>query len=923
MSGKSPLTAQLDEPVKVGILHSLSGTMAISEPSLKDAALMAIAEINQAGGVLGKRILPVIEDGASYPTVFATQAKKLIEQDRVATIFGCWTSASRKAVLPILEQFNTLLWYPCQYEGLESSKHIFYMGSCANQQIEPAVNWLLQNQAQRFYLLGSDYVFPRTANKMIKAQLKLQGGICVAENYVSLGEQNFHNNIALIKKTKPDVVFSTLNGDSNLAFYQQYQQAGITAAQIPIMAVSVAEEELRRLQGNAATGHYAVCSYFQSLTLPRNQVFVENFKAQYGASRVTSDPIEAAYFQVYLWKNAVEKAGSFATDQVRSAAYGLSFDAPGGGVCITKNHHLWKHFRIGKVLPDGQFEVVYEFPEPIKPLPWLGVEELKTPTSSLIMDLLGELADGIQDNCQLEANSRSQDELMAELVAYNRQLRATQQQLLASQAREKLLKRRLASQIRHSLDLETVVRIAVEEIRNLLNVDRCQFIWCYQSKDYISYKLAFRATQSKMATSSCIIDNIEVVKILGAKIIQADYLCLANVAQDSQLEANVRQQLQNLNLKALWAAPVHTRSGQVGIITCEQCHQPRKWAEHEIELLESVVDQLAIAIEQAQLYKKSQIAAAAAQAQAQKLQQTLEELQQTQAQLIQTEKMSTLGQLVAGIAHEMNNPASFICGNLNYAKEYTNDLLKLLSLYQKHYPQPDPEIKHCAQAVELDFLQSDLPKIIRSMEVGSNRIHHLVMSLRNYSRRDCTHMQAVDLHEGIESTLLILNNRLKPHGSFPGIEIIRDYGNLPPVECYPAEISQVFTNILGNAVDAIEELSVRNRENHSNIPRICIHTEAAGEETVRIKIVDNGPGIEPGVIKQLFEPFFTTKPIGKGTGLGLSISHQIVVEKHKGKLECFSQPEEGTTFLIELPVNHSAKLGKKITGVFPVAQSSV
>jgi ABC-type branched-subunit amino acid transport system substrate-binding protein len=240
--------------MRVGILHSLSGTMAISEASLKDAELMAIAEINEAGGVLGRIIEPVIEDGASDPTTFALKARKLHRTRQGSTIFGGWTSASRKAVLPVLEELNALMWYPVEYEGLECSPQIFYTGICPNQQVGPAVDWLLQNKGKSFYLVGSDYVFPRTANKLIKAHLKRKGGTLAGEEYVPLGTTEFGDLIKRIKQAKPDVVFNTLNGDSNLAFYQQYKDAGISAQEIPIMAVSVAEEELRRIGGEHRNG---------------------------------------------------------------------------------------------------------------------------------------------------------------------------------------------------------------------------------------------------------------------------------------------------------------------------------------------------------------------------------------------------------------------------------------------------------------------------------------------------------------------------------------------------------------------------------------------------------------------------------------------------------------------------------------------
>lgn len=399
--------------MRVGILQSLTGTMAISEVPLRDAALMAIAEINAAGGVLGQLIEPIVADGASDPATFAQQAQRLIQpsgpsegssegsSEGVVTLFGCWTTASRKAVLPVVEALNCLLWYPVQYEGLEASPNIFYTGSCLNQQVEPAVHWLLQQQRRRVYLLGSDYLFPRTANRMISAVLKSSGGEVVGEDYVALGSHRFSEAIAQIHQTQPDAVFSTLNGDSTIAFYQQYQQAGITAEQIPIMAVSVAEAELQHI-GAAAAGHYAAWSYFQSLSTPTNQRFVQGFQQRYGANQVTSDPIEAAYLQVYLWKQAVEAAESVDTNRVRLAAYGQTFQAPGGLVQIEPNQHLCKPCRVGQILPNGQFKQVWGSDRPLNPLPWLGIEDSTLYLAPVVRDILADVPQWIQKAQQLE-----------------------------------------------------------------------------------------------------------------------------------------------------------------------------------------------------------------------------------------------------------------------------------------------------------------------------------------------------------------------------------------------------------------------------------------------------------------------------------------------------------------------------------------
>ena len=368
----SSSAAASGDKVKVGILHSLSGTMAISEVTVKDSELMAIKEINAKGGVLGKQIDPVIEDGASDWPTFAEKARKLISEDKVATVFGGWTSASRKAMLPVFEELNGLLWYPVQYEGLESSPNIFYTGATTNQQIIPSVDFLLEKGKKKVFLLGSDYVFPRTANKIIKAQLAAKGGETVAEEYTPLGHTDYTTIIAKIKEAKPDVVYNTLNGDSNVAFFKQLKDAGISSSDLMTVSVSVAEEEVKGIGPEYLTGHLVAWDYYQTTDTPENKVFVESFKKEYGADSVTSDPMEAGYVAVYLWAAAAEKAGSFDVDKVKAAAAGIEFNAPEGKVTIDgDNQHIYKTVRIGEIQADGQIVELWNSGGPVKPDPYL------------------------------------------------------------------------------------------------------------------------------------------------------------------------------------------------------------------------------------------------------------------------------------------------------------------------------------------------------------------------------------------------------------------------------------------------------------------------------------------------------------------------------------------------------------------------
>ncbi len=335
--------------------------------------MLAIKEINKAGGVLGKQIEPIIEDGASDWPTFAEKAEKLIDRDQVTTIFGCWTSASRKAVKDVFESKDHMLWYPVQYEGQECSKNIFYTGAAPNQQIEPAVDWLLENKGKKFFLVGSDYVFPRTANTIIKEQLKAKGGKTVGEDYLPLGSTEVTPIITKIKQALPDggVIFNSLNGDSNVAFFKQLQGAGLGPDQYPVMSVSIAEEEVQQIGKEFLVGQYAAWNYFMMVDSPANQKFVEAFKAEYGPDRVTNDPMEAAYIMVYLWKQAVEKAKT-ADDlnKVRAAAIGQELDAPEGKVKMYPNHHISKTVRIGEVRDDGLFDIVWTSDGPVAPIPW-------------------------------------------------------------------------------------------------------------------------------------------------------------------------------------------------------------------------------------------------------------------------------------------------------------------------------------------------------------------------------------------------------------------------------------------------------------------------------------------------------------------------------------------------------------------------
>jgi urea transport system substrate-binding protein len=375
------------DTIKVGILHSLSGTMAISETSLKDVALMTIAEINASGGVLGKQLEPVVVDPASNWPLFAEKARQLISQDKVAVVFGCWTSVSRKSVLPVFKELNSLLFYPVQYEGEELEKNVFYTGAAPNQQAIPAVEYLMSKEgggAKRFFLLGTDYVYPRTTNKILRAFLHSKGvkDTDIEEVYTPFGHSDYQTIVANIKKFSAGgktAVISTINGDSNVPFYKELGNAGLKATDVPVVAFSVGEEELRGVDTKPLVGNLAAWNYFESLKNPTNAAFIKQWKAYAKAQKlpnadtvVTNDPMEATYVGIHMWKQAVEKAKSTDTDKVIAAMAGQKFNAPSGYMLEmdATNHHLHKPVMIGEIRADGQFNVVYKTKTTVRAQPW-------------------------------------------------------------------------------------------------------------------------------------------------------------------------------------------------------------------------------------------------------------------------------------------------------------------------------------------------------------------------------------------------------------------------------------------------------------------------------------------------------------------------------------------------------------------------
>lgn len=454
----------------------------------------------------------------------------------------------------------------------------------------------------------------------------------------------------------------------------------------------------------------------------------------------------------------------------------------------------------------------------------------------------------------------------------------------------------LSTQISASLDVKEIAGLVIEEAKNSIDSTSGAILWLDDNTGWLEIL-------GEYGQISLWEEPLKLGQGLVGTILQSGSGEIVN-----NVFADPRFTQISAKVSSIICVPLTSKKQVIGaIVMCSET--PTTYSTKDWKLLSILALQTAGAIEKALLYEQSCAAAQVAQEQAQQLQRTLFELQQTQTKLIQSEKMSSLGNLVAEVAHDMNNPINYVSGNLSHIQEYTQELLNLLQIYQQYYSQPIPEIQAVLDNLDLEFLIEDLTKTLSSMSLGVGRMRQLAMSLRNFSRLDQVEMKPVDIHEGIDSTLLILQSRLKPKEKNLGIQIIKEYGKIPLIEGYANQLNQVFMNLIANAIDALEESMISCQwpvitEKTTDSFQIRISTEMVDSNWLKIQIADNGPGIPESLQKRLFEPFFTTKPSGKGTGLGLSISYQII-EKHRGLLRCLSQPGEGTSFCIEIPVMQS------------------
>ncbi|MFK8184760.1 MAG: GAF domain-containing protein [Phormidesmis sp.] len=501
------------------------------------------------------------------------------------------------------------------------------------------------------------------------------------------------------------------------------------------------------------------------------------------------------------------------------------------------------------------------------------------------VDFLSQVANQLGIAIQ-SANSQSSRQVRTEALAQS----AAQRKVLLD----------VVVKMRESLDVETIFNTTVQEIRRSLKSDRVGIFQFIDDTNYSKGKFIaedvrhpFNSAVNVVLEDYCFGDNY------ASQYEKGRMQVIPDIRQANFEECHISF-LERLQIKGHIVVPLLKGEKLWGLICVHQCDAPRDWTNSEVEFVKQVADQLGIALLQASLHSQTQM-------QAEQLKTNIKELQDAQLKVIQSEKMASLGQLVAGVAHEINNPVSFIHGNLEHADDYVADLLELIEAYQQAYPEPTPAISHCLERLDTTFIQNDLPKLFQSMQVGTARIREIVNSLRTFSRLDESDAKTVNIHDGIDSTLMILQSRLKPTSSRAAIQVVKDYDVLPQVECFPGQLNQVFMNLLANAIDALEDRNYNQPELVKEKPsQIRITTSVMKPDSVAIHIADNGAGISSDSLNHIFEPFFTTKPVGQGTGLGLSISYQIITEKHSGKLYCHSSAEQGTEFVIEIPIKQAA-----------------
>jgi|GEM_PF-218058 len=584
-------------PINVGILHSLTGVTAISESSLADAALLAVMELDEQGGLLGRPIRAIQRDGGSNPAQFVDQAEELLATHDVCVIFGCWSSASRKAVKPVIARHDSLLFYPMQYEGLEQSEHVIYMGSTLNQQFEPAVEWAMAKNKRSCVIVGSDYVYPRTANVLVRALFESGGGCVLDEIYVPLESMDFSAVATSIQERRPDIVFNTLAGEGNLHFFRELARANVDSRSCPVLSFSITEVELQQMKADVE-GHYACWSYFQSLRTEENSRFLHRFHRVFGSHRVASDPAATSYAQVHTWADMVRRAKSEAAADVRQCVRGAAFLGPFGWVEVQDNHHVKRRARIGRADSKGEFEIVWQSREPILPRPWLGVEDLKDGRAHLIRRALESYTDAIHLNWKFE------EEIVKRRYA---------EQALERRRQVAVALRDTLAMVNSDHPLSDLLDYIVMQARHLLNADAG-----------ILYKLDDSTTPSVLRAASSLEpgtllpnhvvvgeDPVSQSVLNGHAVAVSDLEDWSASAGEETVDSSLSPVRGGDSHQAVLSTPLLIRKTTWGalVFAYRQC---RTFTEQDVRVAESLGDHAALAIENERLRERAEQSAATA-----------------------------------------------------------------------------------------------------------------------------------------------------------------------------------------------------------------------------------------------------------------------------------------------------------------------
>lgn len=893
--------------------------MAISERPLVDAARMAIDEVNTAGGVLGHQVEVVVGNGKSSPEIFKEEALRLITHEGAAALFGCWTSASRKTVKEVVESEGSLLWYPLQYEGLEQSEHIVYTGSCLNQQVWPLVQWCLGHNIRRLALVGSDYVFPRTANKLIRAYLSGTTSTVVEEKYCALDRNDFGDMLAALSDAEPEIIINSINGQGNLHFFRQLGSLENLAGKVPVCSLSCGETEFLEF-GASADGHLACWGYFQSIDTPVNQAFLSRIRARGGSVRASSDPFATAYSQVHLWAEIVKRLGTASPSEMLGNLAGHAILCPLGRLEIQANQHVLRRALLGRYRGAGEFHIIWRSETEIPPLPWMGLEESRIPSRKLLIDLLKQVPGESERDSRLHAESserakaqkalRASEDLFGSLfvnspvgialyddrggmVAMNSVARG----IFGLEAHALLPAYHLFDD--PCVSRETKRRIQaghiVTEERFLSDCpDAGPLAGESSLGSYVHFTYAPYGYQDGVFTGIIAVVQDITERKRSEALLAETVAKFRGFFEDSPLgmfvlDGNGVIVAANPAVAAILGMPV---TSYPGINLAETMSE----GVHKEALLKGLRDGDSAAegpyasvftgrthVLRTRLRRVSDMFLI--------LMEDTTELTRMREAMVQSEKMMSLGGLAAGMAHEINNPLGGIVQSIQV-------VMRRVLLDLPANVEAARETGCDLDKVRAFFKKRDIGTLLEAVDVSAKRAAQIVRNMLEFCRKSDLAHTAADINAVLDKAvdLCASDYDLRGQYDFRKIRIERDYASaLPPVYCAVTEIEQVFMNLLRNAAQALCA-----RPSGEGGPRIVLRS-LLEKDMIRIDIEDNGPGMDAQTRRRVFEPFFATKEVGKGTGLGLSVAYFIIHNNHGGTLTVESEPGKGARFMVRLP----------------------